>query len=115
MRGWPREIKLTAAALGVALGTTLAFVIMPAYSGDGGDETMVEHEGAWVVAVLMLPVVLAAAPLLVGPRHRRLALLIASGLAVAFVVATGFTVGLFYAPAAILLMVAAGGSHHRAA
>jgi hypothetical protein len=55
MRHWPREVRLTAAALGLAVGTSLAFLVLPAYSADGGDETLVEHEGWWVMAVLAIP------------------------------------------------------------
>lgn len=83
---------------------------MPAYSGDGGDQTLIDHEGAWVAAILGIPIAIAAAPLIVPARSRRLALRIASGVCVAFVLATGFTVGLFYAPTAVLLMVAASGA-----
>ena len=83
---------------------------MPAYSGDEGDQTLIDHEGAWVAAIMGIPIAIAAAPLIVPARHRRLALLVTSGLAVAFVLATGFTIGLFYAPTAVLLMVAAGGA-----
>jgi hypothetical protein len=110
IRTGPREIKFTAAALGLALGTTIAFLVMPAYSGDGGEETLIDHEGAWVTAILAIPIAIAAAPLIVPARSRRLALRIASGVCVAFVLATGFTVGLFYAPTAVLLMVAASGA-----
>ena len=88
---------------------------MPAYTGDGGDETLIDHEGAWVAAILGIPIAIAAAPLIARPRSRRLALLVASGLAMAFVLATGFTVGLFYAPTAVLLMIAASGAHRAAA
>ena len=115
IRTWPREIKLTAAALGLALGTTLAFLFMPAYGGGGGEETLIDHEGAWVAAIMGIPVAIAAAPLIVPARSRRLALLVSSGLAVAFVLATGFTIGLFYAPTAVLLMVAASGARRRTA
>jgi hypothetical protein len=88
---------------------------MPAYTGDGGDETLIGHEGTWVAAILGIPIALAAAPLIAPARTRRLALLVASGLAVAFVLATGFTVGLFYTPTAVLLMIAASGAQRRTA
>jgi len=83
---------------------------MPVYTGNEGDQTLIDHEGAWVAAILGIPTALAAAPLIVPARSRRLALRITSGITVAFVLATGFTVGLFYAPTAVLLMVAAGGA-----
>jgi hypothetical protein len=41
--------------------------------------------------------------------------MLASGLAIAFVLATGFTVGLFYAPTAVLLVIAASGAPRRTA
>lgn len=88
---------------------------MPAYAGDGGEETLIDHEGAWVAAILGIPIAIAAAPLIARPRSRRPALLTASALAVAFVLVTGFTVGLFYAPTAVLLMIAASGAHRTAA
>jgi hypothetical protein len=93
----------------------LAFLFMPAYGGSGGGETLIDHEGAWVAAIMGIPIAIAAAPLIVPARSRRLTLLVASGLAVAFVLATGFTIGLFYAPTAVLLMVAASGARRRTA
>ena len=99
----------------MALGTTLAFLFMPAYDGSEGGQTLIDHEGAWVAAIMGIPIAIAAAPLIVPARSRRLALLVSSGLAVAFVLATGFTIGLFYAPTAVLLMVAASGARRRTA
>jgi hypothetical protein len=97
--------RLAAAAFAAALGASLLLLFLPVYDSDpGGGATLVQENGAWVIAVLAVPVAIAGAALVLPRRARA----IVAGLAGAFVVATGFTVGVFYAPTAILLIIAAG-------
>jgi hypothetical protein len=107
--------KLAAAAFAWALGASLLLLVLPVYSeqtadGSGhvtnGSATLVQENGAGVIAVLAIPVAIAAAGLALHGRGRA----VAAGCAAAFVLLGGFTVGLFYAPTAILLIVAAGRS-----
>ena len=95
--------RLAAAAFAAALGASLLLLVVPVYGTDPpGGATLVHENGTGVIAVLAVPVAIAGAAL-VAPRGRA----ILAGLAGAFVLATGFTVGVFYAPTAILLILAA--------
>jgi hypothetical protein len=115
------EIWLMAAATVAALAASLAWLLVPAYTSththDGSTHSheteelsLVEHEGAWVVPLLAIPVLVAAAPLVVRrPNVTR----IAAALMFAFALVTGFTVGLYYWPAVALLVGAAVASGYR--
>ena len=99
--------KLAAAAFAWALGASVLLLFLPVYESDpGGGATLVDENGAGVIAVLAIPVAIAAAGLALKGRGRAVAAVLAG----AFVVLGSFTVGLFYAPTAILLIVAAGRS-----
>jgi hypothetical protein len=96
--GSPRRrpaATLLAAAWGVAVSFGLALI--PTYSGG---ETLVQENGRGVVVWLIIPVVLL---LIIHVASPWLAIA-AWALLAAFVVVTGFSVGLFYLPA----LVAAG-------
>lgn len=70
--------------------------------------SLIEENGAWVVGLLCVPVALAAAGLYCAVRRRRV-LLWTCGLAlIGFVVASGSSIGLWYAPAALAVLVASG-------
>jgi len=103
----PRATQLNVAAVVAALAVALLLAVIPSYGG-GGSETLIEHEGSWVLAVLLAPVLLAAVPLLVPASRRHTALVAVATVAVLFVIVTGFSVGMFFAPTAILLVLAAG-------
>jgi len=72
-----------------------------------GSSTLIEENGAWVLAYLAVPVVLTLAGLVairLGVR-RWLQWLIA-GVFLFLCIITGFTIGTFYLPSALLLLLA---------
>jgi hypothetical protein len=70
--------------------------------------TLVQSDGWTVLLPLAVPVLLAAAPtVLRRPRARRAALLAAGVLLPVFVILAAASIGLFYAPAALAMVVAA--------
>ncbi len=70
--------------------------------------SLVEKNGVWVVGLLCLPVALAGFGLYCAVRRRRVLLWVSGLLLIGFVVASGFAIGLWYAPAALALLVASG-------
>jgi hypothetical protein len=91
-----------------ALLAAVALAVIPVYASSTGERsTLVDVNGAAVLLVLLLPVLLAASPLLArGPGQVLLAASCGTLLAV-FCVLGGFTVGSYYLPAATLLLAAA--------
>lgn len=68
----------------------------------------VAWDSAWMLAVIWAPVLVAAAPLLGGSARSETAVtVLAAILLAAFVVVAGFSIGLFYAPAAVAMAIAA--------
>ena len=99
--------RLAAAAFAWALGASALLLFVPVYDTDPpGGATLIDENGAGVIAVLAIPVAIAAAGIALNGRGRAVAAVLAG----AFVVLGSFTVGLFYAPTAILLIIAAGRS-----
>ena len=112
-------VALAAVALAVAAGLGLAFY--PVYQGESESAsssgvvtsssdraTLIEENGPWVAFLLCVPIVLAALGLWVALRgHRTLAWTFA-GVLLGFCVLGGFSIGLFYLPAALALLLAAG-------
>ncbi len=116
-RRYPRGEPLTAAAdrrrliVLAALAAILpavALSVIPVYASSTGERsTLVAVNGAAVLLVFLLPVLLAASPLLArGPSQVLVAASCGTLLAV-FCVVSGFTVGSYYLPAATLLLAAA--------
>lgn len=110
---------LVALLLTVAAGLFLAFY--PVYQGVSATgsssgvttisserATLVTENGFWMIVVLCLPIVLAALGLLAVARRRRVLAWVLGGALLGFVVLSGFTIGLFYLPAAIALLLSAG-------
>ena len=100
------------AAVAAALVVALLVALVPVYSVESSatgssSETLIEHEGSWVLAVVLAPALLAAVPLFLPATWRHTGLAIVATIAVLFVLVTGFTIGLFFAPTAILLVWAA--------
>jgi hypothetical protein len=107
-----RTTRLNVAAVAAALAVAALVTFIPVYSVDSSatgssSETLVEHEGLWVLAVVLAPALLAAIPLLLPAAWRHTSLVTVATVAVLFVLVTGFTIGLFFAPTAILLVWAA--------
>ena len=72
------------------------------------DETLVEHQGWSVVAVLAFPVIVASLPVIVARHGRFRSLRTVSAVVLAvFVLLTGLSIGLFYVPSALVMIVSA--------
>ena len=77
--------------------------------------SLIEENGAWVIGLLCIPVALAALCLFCALRQRRVLLWVGGLTLIGFVVVSGFTIGMFYAPAALAELVASGLSRGPAA
>ncbi len=110
---------LVALLLTVAAGVFLVFY--PAYQGVSGgasssgvvtsssqSATLIAVNGFGIVVALCVPIALAALGLLAAARRRRVLVWVPGAVLLGFVVLTGFTIGLFYLPAAIALLLSAG-------
>ncbi len=70
------------------------------------ERTFVDAHGAWVVPLLLVPVALAAVPLF---RGRSSTVTTACGvILVVLSLIAGFSIGLYYMPSALLLLIGAG-------
>jgi hypothetical protein len=112
---------LLLAPLLLTVATAIVLLVVPTgrqescFVGIGGETTcssrsttLPESDGWDVLAVLAIPVVLAGAPLLLGStRLRRPALVVASVLLLVFAALGAASIGLFYLPAAVTMVVAA--------
>ena len=108
------RISLTAAAIAhiLAWAATIFFLFGPAYSGNTGDTaTLIEANGLWAALLLVIPVAVTAVTLIASlpnaPRPRlMLALRWASfALLLAFCAVSALSIGIFYLPAAIAMLV----------
>jgi hypothetical protein len=70
--------------------------------------SLIEENGWWVVGLLCVPVALAGVGLYCALRERRVFLWAAGLVLLGFVVVSGFTIGMWYVPAALALLVASG-------
>jgi hypothetical protein len=97
-------MKLTALSLAMAIGAAVFLLTFPFYLGLGGSLTLIDANGSWVLIPILLPVVVASVPLAL---HGRVMRVISSVLLGAFVLISGFTIGLSYLPAAVAMVLAA--------
>jgi hypothetical protein len=105
----PRASTLAVASCGAAAAASFALLVLPVYGTSDSDgvehgATLIAVNGAWVLIWLVLPVAVAALPLVV---RRRVALRTAAVLVLGFALIAGFSIGGFYLPAGLLLMLAA--------
>ncbi len=89
------------ASLVLAVATSLAWLVVPAYNTGA---TLIEVNGAWAILPLLIPVLLALPPVI---RPRRSAAIGSASLLGAFVLVSGASIGLFYVPALVAMIVAA--------
>jgi hypothetical protein len=71
-----------------------------------GRQSLIEDEGWGIAAILAVPVLISAVPLLVPARHRLWATIASAALLTAGALVAAASVGLFYLPSAGLLFVA---------
>lgn len=109
------KISLTAALLAhiFAWVATLFFLFGPAYSSNSGDTaTLIEVNGLWAALLLVVPVALTAVTLIASlpnaPRPRLMLTLswVAFVLLLLFCAVGIFSIGAFYLPCALAMLVA---------
>lgn len=96
------ERILSAAAFLAACAASAAWIFAEPY---GPDVSLVDANGGHVYGLLVVPVAIAAAPLLT-PRHAHAATVAAAWLLVGFAFIAGFSIGNLYLPAAALMALA---------
>ena len=98
--------RLTAVSFGLAMAAAIYLLVGPVYSGSNGGRptqaTLLQVNGPWVIIPVMFPVLIALMPLVFRKQAVRIAAAIVMG---AFVLIS-FSIGLFYFPAAILMLLA---------
>ena len=108
-------VLAVAAGLGLALWPC-AYQGVEAAGGGAPErqfcESLVEANGVSVLGVLALPVLLAGVGLAAVGRRRRSILVAVMAAMVAFCVLAAASVGLFYLPAAVALVIAVVGWRH---
>ena len=112
-------VALIALALALAAGLWLAFYpdlyssVSETASSTGvtteqsGHASLIDENGNWVIALLAVPVALTGLGVLGAARRNRILVWGAAWVLLAFSLISGFSIGLFYAPSAVALLVAA--------
>ena len=102
------KTRLTAASLGLALAAAIYLLVWPIYTGSDGlrttHATLLQVNGSWAILPVAFPVIIALVPLVVRKQAIRIIATLVIG---AFSFVAGFTVGLFYVPAAVAMLLAA--------
>ena len=70
------------------------------------ERTFIDAHGEWVIPLLLVPIALAAAPLVRGRSSR--VTTTCGTILVALCLIAGFSIGLYYMPSALLLLIGAG-------
>ena len=100
--------RLTAVAFGLAVAAAIFLLAWPVYEGVGSEgvryATLLQVNGWWAVVPVSFPVVIAAVTLVVRRQWVRIVAAIVLG---AFAFISGMSIGLFYFPAAVLMLLAA--------
>ena len=111
---------LIVAALVWALATSAWFTFVPTVREKQGfptinsagqvinkrdKKTFVDTHGKWVIPLLLVPVALAAAPL--AARRSVIATTVCGTILAVLAVIAGFSIGLYYVPSALLLLIGA--------
>ncbi|MBL8237244.1 MAG: hypothetical protein JNM66_07490 [Bryobacterales bacterium] len=102
------EMRLTAASFGLALAAAILLLVWPVYSGFDGvrttQATLLKVNGCWALVPVGFPVVVALLPLAFSKQALRI---IATVLISGFSFISAFSVGPFYLPAAVTMLLAA--------
>jgi hypothetical protein len=102
------KTRLTVASFGLASAAATFLLVWPVYSGFNGRDTthatLLQVNGSWAILPVLFPVFVSSLPLV----FRKQALRITAGVVMlAFSFISGFSIGLFYVPAAIAMLLAA--------
>jgi hypothetical protein len=102
------ETRLSALSFGLAVAAAIFLLVWPVYSGLNNQQpfraTLLEVNGAWAVLPVMFPVLIAFLPVLFHRQAVRIAAAILMG---GFSLIALMSIGIFYLPAAITIVVAA--------
>jgi hypothetical protein len=102
------KMRLTAASFGLALVAAIFLLVWPVYSGFDGvratHATLLQVNGYWAIAPVGFPVVIALLPLVFRKQAIRIMATVLIG---GFSFISGFSIGLFYVPAAVTMLLAA--------
>ena len=102
------KTRLTIASLGLASAAGAFLLVWPLYSGFNGRNTthatLLQVNGSRAILPVLFPVFLALLPLVFRKQALRIT---AAVVMLAFSFISGFTIGLFYVPAAIAMLLAA--------
>lgn len=108
------RISLAAALIAhiLAWAASIFLLFGPVYSGsDGGSATLIEVNGLWVAVPLVIPVALTAVTLIASRPNAPRPLLMATlrwasfALLLLFCLISALSIGLFYLPSAIAMLV----------
>jgi hypothetical protein len=102
------KARLTAISFGLAAAAAVFLFVVPVYSGFRDHQTvratLIEVNGAWAIIPVMFPVVVAFLPVLFRKQAVRI---ITAFIMLGFTIISGFSIGLFYGPAGIMMLLAA--------
>ncbi|HEX9124626.1 MAG TPA: hypothetical protein VF984_14920 [Actinomycetota bacterium] len=114
-------VKIAVAAVSLAVAAAVWLAVWPCfYVGETGTvpgggssarracATLIGVNGVWVVWLLLIPIAFTGLGLAAALVGRRRLLWLIGGLAVGFCVLAVFSIGIFYLPSAIALLLAAG-------
>jgi hypothetical protein len=103
------KTRLTIASFGLASAAATFLLVWPVYSGFNGRNTthapLLQVNGSWAILPVLFPVFLAFLP--VVAFRKQVLRITAAVVMLAFSFISGFTIGLFYVPAAIAMLLAA--------
>lgn len=90
------------------MAAAIFLLVWPVYSGFDGERsthsTLIHVNGWWVIVPVLFPALIVLVPLLIRKQTVRIVAAIVMG---AFVLISGFSIGLFYLPAGIVMLLAA--------
>jgi hypothetical protein len=107
---------LQVGVLVLVIAAAVVVLVAPSYSSvtsssSGGEivttKTALEVNGPWLVLLLLVPIAIAALPLFARGRAWVVLSIVSASLLWVFVILGSFTIGVLFAPAALLALVAA--------
>jgi hypothetical protein len=102
------KTRLTAISFALAVAAAIYLLVGPVYSGFSNGRptraTLIEINGDRVIVPVMFPALVALASLILHRQRVRIVAAIVMGV---FVLISGMSIGLFYLPAGVLMLLAA--------
>ena len=101
------KTRLTAVSFGLAIAAAIFLLVWPVYSGFNGDQpphaSLLQVNGPSAIIPVLFPVLTTLMPLLLRKQWVRI---IATVLIGGFALIGGFSIGFFYLPAGIVMLLA---------